>query len=219
MKSLPLIAILLGLPSFAKAAVTLTQTLNVSTAIPDNDDAGYSSNVTITANSGSTPPAEDISRITSVTVELNFSGGWNGDLYVYLVHGDGFAVLLNRIGRTAETLEGSSGEGMSILLADDAQTDVHQSGSASPLTGTYQPDGRNVDPLAVLDTDERRAMLSSFNGLSAAGDWTLFVADQSSGGQSVLESWTLTVTAIPEPSALSLMIPAAGLLLARRRRI
>ena len=30
---------------------------------------------------------------------LNLSGGWNGDLYAYLVHNSGFAVLLNRVGR------------------------------------------------------------------------------------------------------------------------
>jgi hypothetical protein len=37
--------------------------------------------------------------ITDVNVGLQLSGGWNGDLYAYLVHSSGFAVLLNRVGR------------------------------------------------------------------------------------------------------------------------
>jgi hypothetical protein len=42
------------------------------------------------------------------------------------------------------------------------------------VSGTYQPDGRTTDPLTVLDTDPRMAMLSSFTGLDANVTWTLF---------------------------------------------
>ena len=37
-----------------------------------------------------------VDEIESVTVNLNFTGGWNGDLYAHLVHGSGFLVLFNR---------------------------------------------------------------------------------------------------------------------------
>ena len=49
------------------------------------------------------------------------------------------------------------------------------------------------------------------------GTWTLFVADQSAGETSTLQSWTLTVTAVLEPSA-ALRVGLGELLLLRRRR-
>ena len=80
-------------PLVASAATTWSNTWNVSTAIPDNDDVGYT-NSRIVADAG-------LVEIQNVTVNLNFTGGWNGDLYAYLSHGNGFSVLLNRPGRTA----------------------------------------------------------------------------------------------------------------------
>jgi subtilisin-like proprotein convertase family protein len=47
-------------------------------------------------------------------------------------------------------------------------------------------------------------MLSSFNGQSAQGSWTLFIADVSHGDQSTLQDWTLNleIAAVPEPASL-----------------
>jgi hypothetical protein len=72
------------------AATTWSQTWNVSTVIPDNDEVGFTDTRMVTI------PA--VTEIESLSVNLNFTGGRNGDLYAYLVHGDGFAVLLNRPG-------------------------------------------------------------------------------------------------------------------------
>jgi len=209
MKSFAFVWLLL--PLAANAATTFTNTWTVSAVIPDNDDVGYSNTQTIF-----TP---EITSITSVTVGLNFSGGWNGDLYAYLVHGTGFAVLLNRPGRDTATPDGSATVGMAITLDDAAATDIHTGipMTGGPVTGTWQPDGRTADPLTVLAGDPRGAMLASFTGLDANGAWTLFVADQSTGGGSTLDSWTLTVTGIPEPSA-PLLVALASLGLLRRRR-
>ncbi len=197
------------LPLAANAATTFTETWNVSTAIPDNDDAGYTNTRNLVA--------PDITEIESVTVALNFSGGWNGDLYVYLVHGTGFSVLLNRPGRAPGTPDGAASSGMTITLDDLGASDIHTS---IPLvgggfSGTYQPDGRITDPLLVVSADPRPAMFSSFTGLDANGSWTLFVADQSAGGISTLNSWTLTVTGVPEPGAS--LLGALGVLLLWRR--
>src|SRR5260370_868131 len=67
------------------------------------------------------------------------------------------------------------------------------------------PNGRNVNPLSVVDTDPRTALLSSFNGLDPNGGWTLFFADLSSGEQSTLESWSLSINAVPEPTTYALI--------------
>jgi len=87
------------------------------------------------------------------------------------------------------------------------------------ITATWPPDARNVDPDFVLDTDPRTAFLSSFNGLAADGNWTLFMADMSAGDESTLTGWGLTITgSVPEPSrVLLLMLGLASSLLRRRR--
>jgi len=193
------------------AATTWSQTWNVSTAIPDNDDVGFADTRTINV--------PDITEIENVTVGLHFTGGWNGDLYAYLVHGSGFAVLLNRPGRSLSYPDGSATVGMEVTFDDSAFADLHTAipMSGGSVIGTYQPDGRITDPLDVLDTDPRPAMLSSFIGLDANNTWTLFVADQAAGETSTLQSWTLTITGVPEPS-VALLGGLGMLLLLRRRR-
>lgn len=199
------------LPMAATATTTYTDSWNVSTAIPDNDDVGYSDTRTVTV--------AGITEIQSVTVDLTFIGGWNGDLYAYLVHDSGFSVLLNRPGRSVSALDGSATVSLAVTLSDSATSDIHTAipMSGSNITGTFQPDGRITDPLYVLSSDARLAMLSSFTGLDANGSWTLFVADQSAGSTSTLQSWGLTVTGVPEPSA-ALLGGLSCLFLLRRRR-
>jgi subtilisin-like proprotein convertase family protein len=201
------------LPVAASAATTYSNTWTVSTAIPDGDDVGYTNTQNVWA--------AGLTEIQNVTVNLNFTGGWNGDLYAYLVHGSGFSVLLNRPGRSLSSPDGSATVGMEITFDDSAILDIH---TAIPLNsgsvaGTYQPDGRNTDPHDALGTDARSAMLSSFNGLDANGSWALFVADQSAGDTATLQSWSLSVTGVPEPG--SPLIAFLGLItvLHRRREI
>ena len=69
--------------------------------------------------------------------------------------------------------------------------------------GSFQPDGRAMDPLLAVNTDARGRLLSQFNGLSPNGAWTLFVADVSSGQQGTVAGWglELTTAATPEPSS------------------
>lgn len=199
-------------PLSAGAATSITQTWSISTAIPDNDDIGFSNTHSISA--------AGITEIESVTVELTFAGGWNGDLYAYLVHDGVISVLLNRPGRSLENPDGAASSGMTINLSDVAAADIHTAipMSGGSVSGTFQPDGRMSDPLAVYDTDARPAMLASFNGLDVNGSWTLFVADQAAGEVSTLQSWSLNVTGVPEPSTCMLLGTfALGLAFSRRR--
>lgn len=199
------------LASVAGAATTWTGAWTVSTAIPDNDDAGFTDTIAF--------DNLDLTDIVSVSVALHFTGGWNGDLFVYLAHDTGFAVLLNRPGRTATALDGAASLGLNITLRDDAELDIHTAipMSGGPVTGTYQPDGRAADPLLVLNTSPRTEMLSSFSGLNPNGTWTLFVADQSTGAVSTLQNWSLEIVAVPEPSAALALLASSALLLRRRR--
>jgi subtilisin-like proprotein convertase family protein len=157
--------------------------------------------------------------ISDVKVTLSILGGYNGDLYAYLAHESGFAVLLNRAGRTEDNLFGYADAGLSITLDDNAATDIHLYGGngGNLLTGTWQPDGRNADPATVTDLSARGAMLFSFAGGNPNGVWTLFVSDLSVGGESAVQGWGLAIAAVPEPGAIALALLGAGLLLLFQR--
>ncbi|MEP2776552.1 MAG: proprotein convertase P-domain-containing protein [Luteolibacter sp.] len=192
------------------ASTTFTQTWNISTAIPDNDDVGFTDMRTVSA--------PEITEIESMTVNLTLSGGWNGDLFAYLVHDSGFSVLLNRVGKDSANPDGAGSSGLNITFSEGASSDVH---TTIPLTGimvsgNYQPDGRTTDPLFVDSGDARTAMLGSFTGLDANGIWTLFIADQAAGDTSTLESWSLSITGVPEPTTA--LLGGLGMLLLFRRK-
>ncbi|MEY2410374.1 MAG: hypothetical protein QOF48_3044, partial [Verrucomicrobiota bacterium] len=171
----------------------------VNATIPDNNANGYASTKAV---------ATQIGRVTDVNVRLNISGGYNGDLYAYLVHESGYSVLLNRVGRRAADPLGYSDTGFNLTIDDQASNgDVHayrlqQFGNqttplAGALTNSWAPDGRSTDPAVVLDTDARTEMLSSFNGLNPNGDWTLFIADLGVLDTATLVSWSLDLCGLP----------------------
>ena len=184
----------------AQAALFTLSSGTLNTAIPDGNVNGLQS--TLTFNDAY------FDNVLDVNVRLNISGGYNGDLYAYLTHGSGFSVLLNRTGRTGGNSFGYGDAGFNITLDDQNGTDIHAYGGngGAQLTGTWQPDARNINPATVLDTDARTAFLNAFNGLDANGGWTLFIADVSGGDVSTLVSWELDITAVPEPTTVALGI-------------
>ena len=192
--------LLLALARSAQADFVSTMNANSGFAnggvIPDGSLTGWSD----------TRAVSGIGNISDVSVTLNLSGGWNGDLYAYLVHSSGFSVLLNRVGVTANGSPGYGTAGMNVTLNDAAVLGNLHSVSAPVSGGIYQPDGRNVNPLtpgSVLGSTTPTALLSSFNGLnSAGGSWTLFIADVSGGDVSKVTSWGLDIASVPEPASL-----------------
>jgi len=200
------------------AQTVTTNTFSVSKAIPDGSLSGLSDTESITLPS-------QIS-LTDVKVELNISGGFNGDYYAYLVHDDGFAVLLNRVGRTTGNPAGYADGGLfDVVLSDSAANNIHlyQNIVTPPgggaLTGTWAPDGRNINPTLTLDTDPSTATLGSFDGTNPNGKWTLFVADVSSGQTGTLVDWSLITTAVPEPSTVMLgVLGIAAIRFSQRRQ-
>ena len=198
MKRTTLIIAVMLLALARSAQADFVQTFNTGFqnggVIPDGDLSGWSDTRVL---SGLDPTG-----IKQLNVTLNLSGGWNGDLYAYLVHNSGFAVLLNRVGSTAANEAGFSTAGlMHVTLDDTALLNIHS--VAEPAAwGHYHSDSRNISPLssgALFDATTPGAMLTSFNGLDPNGSWTLFIADASGGDQSVLTSWTLA--AVPEPGS------------------
>ena len=159
---------------------------NINLAIPDGNPTGVTSGIT-TSGLGLV--------FSGVTITINVSGGFNGDLYAYLSYGGHSSVLLNRIGQTGGNPFGSATAGFtSFTFSDTGTAGIHSiTGTAgSPLTGTYQPDGANLN--------------TSFTG-NPNGKWTLYFADMATGGGNsspTLVNWSLDITAVPEPINVAL---------------
>lgn len=212
MKKVISIAAMLACGVAAQAAL-ITKTVNQ--AIPDLDLNGINSTATV-SGAGILGPGMQLK------VNLSISGadyGCNGDLYVVLAHGGDYAVLLNRVGLGVWS-GGYSDNGLNISLQDDAPNgDIHfyqQKTDPSlfgPVTGLWAPDGRNIDPTISSGSSSRPAMLSSFAGDDLNGSWTLFLADVGAGGTSKLDSWSVEVVPVPEPSTLLAGFAASALMI------
>ena len=171
--------------------------------VPDNDLSGLTITEMLNGWSGS---------VSNVTVTLNLTGGWNGDIYAYLYHDDVMSVLLNQVGTPTNSGLGYSDSGFNVTLSDSAAYSIHNYQADLPtitdgvVQGTWQPDG---------------AGLSIFNGLDASGTWSLYLVDESAGGVMTVNSFGLQaeVTATPEPSTLALAaLGGLGMLWQLRRR-
>jgi len=192
-----------------------TFSFSVNQWVPDANVNGLSVSTNLNITGGA---------ISQVSLSLDVAGGYNGDLYAFLTGPNGgFAVLLNRVGVTnAGSSFGYGNQGFNIVLSDSAANDVHYYQDAAyvlngngQLTSTWAPDGRDIDPKSapsLFASAPRSALLSSFIGTDPNGEWTLFVADLSTGSQSQLLSWGLDVITVPEPSVGVLGIAALGCL-------
>lgn len=194
---------------------------NVGAAVADNDPMGVQDTRTLSGYVG---------VIQSVEVRLTLTGmllehAYNGDYFVTLQHDSGYAVLLNRAGRTATEALGYDNNGFNVAFTLGGN-DVHSYQANTPsydgsgrLTGTWGVDGRNADPDLVFDTSPRTDMLASFTGIDPNGDWTIFVADMNQNAVGTFDSWGLNVTVVPEPSTTLLLGLGMAALLARRKKL
>jgi subtilisin-like proprotein convertase family protein len=189
-----------------------TFSYSVGATIPDGNLNGLQNSQTVGGLSG---------PITDLNVTLEISGGFNGDFYAFLTHDNTTAILLNRVGRNSTHQVGYPDAGFgpdplqsSFTLDDQTANDIHSYRSFAftlngngQLTGSWQPDGRLLDPLSpasAFDGVARLAPLGVFNGIDANGLWTLYIADVSSGGEGSLLGWGLQIATVPEPTAAAL---------------
>lgn len=188
---------------------------DINQEITDNDSRGVTDVQTISGLDSS---------ISSISISLNLSAvsgdlAFNGDYYVTLQHDDKFVVLLNRVGKTSANPFGYDDNGFNVtftLTGDDIHSYADLDGEET-LTGSWGADGRAIDPDNVLNTDARTATLSQLLGANPNGDWTLFAADMNSSGKGQLNSWSIDLQAVPEPSAVNfILISGIGLLVVKR---
>jgi subtilisin-like proprotein convertase family protein len=167
---------------------------SLNLAIPDGNPNGITTSLLVSGTDSS---------LVDVNVTLNISAGYNGDLYAYLVNPNGtMVVLLNRVGTgTGSAIQsafGYSTAGFNNVTLDDAATggSIHNMQNPGSLpTVSYTPDGGN---------------LSAFDSGNPNGTWTLFFADLSAGNTSILNGWSLDITAVPEPVNVAMVIFGVG---------
>ncbi len=203
----------------------------VSQPIPDNDPSGIARTFQTSGLTVGVP----YDLTVRLSVEPTGFGAFNGDYYAYLLHetasGSEFrlAVLMNRVGSSASQPNGYSDSGFQLTFSDSALQDIHQyrvslGGAPTGLvSGTWQPDGRSMDPSLALDTSPRSAFLAPLGQMDPNGHWTLFVADMEAGGSGKLTGWEVravpSATVIPEPSTVWMLgIGSAAAMGCRRRR-
>lgn len=163
---------------------------------PDNLPAGASSSIVVGDSFG----------ITGLTVTLNDAAHtWVGDLIATLTHTDSntSVILFNRPGFTG-TGFGFSWNLLGNYTFDDGAAQSFQAIGVQPTTFNL-PSGSYL----------AAGSLGSFNGLDAAGTWTLSISDNAAGDLGGIGSWTLNI--VPAPSAMALL-GMGGLMAARRRR-
>ena len=127
--------------------------------------------------------------ISAISVAFNVSGGYNGDLYAYLSHGSTLVQLL-------DPNSNLGGAGFNVTMVGGTGNPIPTSGSGVISGTTYT---------AYQD-------LAAFNTANPNGAWTLFFADRGPGDVSQLDSFTLSITAVPEPVTLALGLFVAMLL-------
>jgi len=199
-----------------------TVSVTNNAAITDGNPVGISSTLNVSGMSGSA---------TNITVNLDITGGFSGDLYAYLVSPTGtMVVLVNRTGMGSGNNFGYADAGFNVTFDSASANNIHnyQSGSytlngSGQLTGTWATDSRAIDPRSapsLFDASPAGNTLSNYYGSNPNGVWTLFLADLSGGGQSTLVSWGLSVVTVPEPQTWTLFgggLAACWMLIRRRR--
>jgi len=188
MKKLILTALLASLTSLSSFATIYSTNWSTGFAngqvVPDNNFSGWSDTRTVAAIPAGT--------FASLSVDLHLTGGWNGDLYAYLVHDTGFTVLLNHVGAGVGGVGafGYGDAGMNVNLAASG-TSIHQYGGNNTFSAT---------PTGSWMTDNTSGSLASFLSTDPNGTWSLFITDQSGGGVTTVQSWGLQmdIVAVPE---------------------
>jgi hypothetical protein len=144
----------------------------------------------------------EVGTISSVTVNLDITGGINGALYGYLSYNGVIVTLLNQPGTGPGNPLGNMNSGFSVTISDSGSVNINSptGNTTSPVTGTYNVNG-------TVGNNGSAAFGSAYGGDNPNGTWTLYLENDISGsGSSELVSWGITIDAVPEPTNIALGI-------------
>jgi subtilisin-like proprotein convertase family protein len=183
----------------ASASISTFST-SPGTTVPDGNSTGIASTINVSGQG---------SVLVSVSVTLNISGGYNGDLVAYLNYGGTSVTLLDRPGLLTGGMGTTPGVGYTtagynnVTLSSGNLGNINTTASpATDGTGTYNPAGTGGVTFA------------NFQTMNPNGNWVLTIADLNGNDTSFssLDSWSLNLDAVPEPVNVALGIFAALML-------
>jgi subtilisin-like proprotein convertase family protein len=122
----------------------------------------------------------DSFTIGDVNVDLGITHTWIGDLDVIIEHNGVSLSIWDRRCSSFDDIQAT---------ADDEGTETLCSVvSAGPIDSTfYSPEVAGLGPLSVFD------------GMDAAGDWTLTITDNAFGDPGTLDQWSLHIDGVGTP--------------------
>jgi hypothetical protein len=197
-------------------------------ALPDGGSPGLTFSSVINV-SGTNP-------ISTLSVSLDLTHTWVGDLRAQLVSPNGTTMdLFRRPGRELQPGSGDDGDSSNLAgVYTFADTPSNASlrrlidaANAAPATGdnvatgTYVPTNNtfNLNGTPTWTGEVEQSFATTFGGENPAGNWTLNINDWALNDLGTLNSWTLTITPVPEPGTFALCgVGLAGFAAYRRRR-
>lgn len=165
--------------------------------IPDNNPAGFTSTISVPANSAL------VGSFESVTIVFgNPNHSWAGDLHVELRSPTGIVVhLLSRVGSSPQNLYGDDSDlGGTYVFANAAYPAALADAAAAAgprdriTAGTYAHSTNPVPgglPAGQVFTD-----FSALVGGPVSGNWQLFVSDNVEGDTGGIVSWSIQMTPV-----------------------
>jgi subtilisin-like proprotein convertase family protein len=141
----------------------LSFTSNQVIPIPDNISTGVTSSIVVNGINGITLNANSI-----VSVQINITHTYDGDLAVSLISPSGNSILLSN-------RRGAGGDNFTNTVFSMSASTLISAGAA-PFTGTFKPDGN----------------FSTLSG-NANGTWMLMVQDLAAVDIGNILSWTITI--------------------------
>lgn len=161
---------------FAGGYGVLASSGTINLAIPDNNATGASSSITL--------PATTITAASDLTVRVNMTHTWTGDVALRLTGPCGTTYLFDRPGVTPPaTCCGNSGDLSGVYTFTlSAASIIPESGGGTIAAGSYLPSDAN-------------GASHSWTGLTfpcaAGGSWTLTATDGAAGDNGTIVSWEI----------------------------
>jgi subtilisin-like proprotein convertase family protein len=178
-----------GMGSATPFSYTATDTPIVIPADPPGSSAGTTL---------STISVSDVGTIADLNVFVDLTHTWMGDLDIFIEHGGITVQLYNQD-------DGSLNDMTQVLFDDEAATSI------SDALPPYGPG--SFRPTDSANEGEIPNLLSSFDGESLAGDWTLSIVDNyfADYGELLIFSIEGETTAQPIPEPATMLLFGTGL--------